>query len=154
MGDRVSVSLSIPTAVIDRAEKIIGKRYVFEHSGLNQSKLLTKYLFDEINCGDLVFLPNLVAAGIPYNSLWESGYGFEAGGEYCRYTPDGTPIIKRIFASEVNPDFSKLLQIIDTPAELKVFLRTHQEKTEVLPWDNQVIFGKHHITKRLLKDIE
>lgn len=148
MSDRCYVVLTIPTACKDRALSIIGGGY----GSIDEGTAFCHYNFEEVNYGELRFLDKLRDAGIPYTSAWERGSEYAPGEETCRYTSNGEMIVKELYEGCDAPTLEPLLERIDDPYKLREYILNHKEKVAVLPWDNQVEYGKLYATKRLISN--
>lgn len=109
-----------------------------------------RFDFYEVINGQLEFLPELQKQGIAYNSSWDRGVDFDHGTEYCRFTKDGKKIVKTIFDYQINPSLHELIKLKDRPKRLRDFVLKHEKKLEVLPWDNQVEYGKIYSLRQLI----
>lgn len=110
----------------------------------------TEYQFYDVAEGNLYFLPALVAAGISYESAWESGQEYGAGTEILRFTKEGEAVGKTNYVYDLNPDIGQLMELIDKPEELRQFIVNHQEEHATLPWENQEENGKIFLTRKLI----
>lgn len=108
------------------------------------------YEFEEVNYGELPFLGEFRKAGIPYESRWERGGEYSAGEQSCRFTADGSVITKERDDDEVNPDLDLLFSSIDDHEALKKIIQERHDAVTVLPWENQVEYGKRYVMKQLL----
>lgn len=149
MGDRTYVTLSILTAQVKAAEQIITNDYD-EKQTYGDNGILTYYTYSQVNYGELDFLDALEVAGIAYTSEWGPGSEFGAGAKTCRFTKDGAVFVKEIYDTELNPDMGGLLERIDNYQQLKDYILQHKERTSVLPWDNQIEYGKLYRTHQLI----
>ena len=107
--------------------------------------------FNEVFYGELDGLAGLQKEGIPYNSYWQAGHGYSAGGEYVRFTTEGEMVKKTIYVEEETAiQIHKLLKVLDDHAALKKVILDHQNFLTILPFDNQEEFGKRYRTKQLI----
>jgi hypothetical protein len=152
MGDRTYVSLYVLKEHADEAKKIIKVSADGMPSDEGASSADTLYLFgfDEVNYGDLKCLPQLQAAGIAFDSSWERGSGYSPGTKSCRFTPEGECIIKEIYDGDQDPEMHELLKRINDYTQLKEYILNHREAHTVLPWDNQIEYGKIYRTLQLI----
>lgn len=146
MGDRTTVTLAFLQSQQDEALKHFDQ--VASEAEIVDD--LAYHSFYEINYGNLEFLDALQAAGIAYDSTWDSGSGFDSGTRSCRFMPDGTAVIKEIYESENNPNLGALLSRIDDLLALRQFILEYHQKISVLPWDNQEEYGKRHQITQLI----
>ena len=145
MGDRTSVTLSIPTVLIETALPFLDN-----YQDESNSETLSYFTYYEVNYGELDFLCHLIAAGIPFDSEWCAGSEYGAGCKSCRFTPEGEEIINEIYDDGRNPCHTSLMALIDNPSALRAYILAHDERIKVLPWDNQVEYGKLYRTKQLI----
>jgi len=146
VGDRVSVDLTVLTSQANAARNIFPDYWENNTSG----EQLTTFTFSEVNYGNLDFLPQLVAAGIAYESNWGCGSEFNDGTEYLRFNDKGEDIEITLYERSENPDMSLLMKHIDDPVKLRQLVINHLEATTVLPWDNQEDYGKVYRTVQLI----
>lgn len=146
MGDRTYVTLSVLSAHKEQVTALSEDTY---NSDWEQP---TKhyFVFGEVNYGELDFLDKLQDAGIAYDSEWEAGSEYGSGGEHCRFTAEGEIVLKEIYDSEINPNLTQLISLIDQPEALRNFILHHKEQITTLPWDNQEEYGKLYRTKQLI----
>ena len=145
MGDRTYVTLTIPSALADLALPLLD---AYDDSGEDSGNRYFTFL--AVNYGELDFLPQLMEAGIPFNSEWASGNEYGAGCKSCRFTPEGELIIKEIYDEGINPCHTSLMSLIDSPSALRAYILAHDERITALPWDNQVEYGKLYRAKQLI----
>ena len=146
MGDRTFVSLYVPTELAQIAEKIIASDAIEQW----QEGALTVLGFAEVNYGELDNLALLEEAGIPYNSSWAEGGNYSPGTEFCRFTSEGDPIIKSFTNAELNPNINILKTLFESPDILINYLKKFIEDTAIIPWDNQVEYGKRYKVRQLI----
>lgn len=146
MGDRTSVILSVPEQFKEIIEELDSHDHDWE--GANNTHCFQYY---EVNYGELDFLKELEARGIPYNSDWDAGSEYTAGSKYCRFTPEGSIDIKGVYDNDRNPSIDKLMGLIESPEKLIEFIQIHHEKISALPWDNQVEYGKLYLARKLIE---
>ena len=146
MGDRTTVHLTVLTTQA-RAAKELFDYHSEEYEGVG----ITSFVFNEINYGELPFLPALREAGIAYDSCWDDGNEYHSGTASCRFSPTGEDIRKGIYDNARNPSLDALILLIDRPAELRQAILDQQEKIRVLPLDSdQEAYGKLYRTHALL----
>jgi hypothetical protein len=146
VGDRTTVTL---TFLQSQQEEAL-KHFDQVASGAEIVDDLAHHVFYDVNYGNLEFLDDLQAAGIAYDSTWDSGSGFTSGTKSCRFMPDGTAVIKEIYESENNPNLGSLMSRIDDLLALRQFVLEHHQSVSVLPWDNQEEYGQRYRTKQLI----
>lgn len=114
---------------------------------------LYSFQFEEVRDGSLSFLPELKKLGIAYDSVWQRDYEIEPGAEHCRFTSTGEAIIKTIWESDECVGLSSLIDLLGKPnplPEIRKFVFEKQNNIFILPWDNQVEYGKLHRVNQLL----
>ena len=146
MGDRTEVYLSIPHELRGQAEIIIGDAT----DEYWQEGTLAVLGYMQVDYGELPNLEYLKEAGIPYDSCWQAGGNFGAGKEACRFTPEGECIMRTIYDADLNPNISHLNTLLNTPDILINYLKKFIENTTILPWDNQVEYGKRYKMRQLI----
>jgi hypothetical protein len=147
MGDRTSVTLTIPKGMpIPKYVKQSGGQFWEEESNI--------FYFEEVNYGELDFLHKLLEDGIPYDSEWDAGAEFGAGGEYLRFNAEGEAVLKTIYERDRSPSGSVLIDLLDDPKELVKYLKAFYEKIAILPVDNQEEYRKIYLMKRLIQPKE
>ncbi len=146
MGDRTTVTLHVPKEYAGDATRLIGNGYWVK----SEEDDFAYIVYEEINYGELPNLPLLIKAGIPYTYSWSSGCEYGEGAEYGRFTPEGEPDVKSFCDSKTAIDVERLHRLINKPEELIALICKEKAKYEVLPWDNQVEYGKLYRTKQLI----
>ena len=162
MGDRTSVTLTVPTIYKDAAMAVFAANEAspedsFENGGgvnAQNPHNLHCFCFYEVNYGTLQFLDDLMKAGIPFDSDWGSGSEYGPGCETCRFTDEGEAIRKEVSDDSKNPDLKSLMDIIDDHAALKRVIEARYEEVTSLPWDNQIENSKRYRLKQLIKSQE
>lgn len=146
MGDRTCVTLTFPAELEDLVISIS------DNKGDDRWKDpdLISLVFYEVNFGNLHFLEALHDKGIPYDSAWEAGSNYQAGTEYCRFTETGEAVLKIVYDDNINPDINRLVQLVHNYAALKNFILNHHEEYSVLPWDDQIKYGKRYQARQLV----
>ena len=146
MGDRTTVTLTVPHDFADIVEEIDGanEREPSTEGGLIY---LTYY---EVNYGELRFLKKLKEQGIPYDSAWCDGDEYGSGTKSLRFTPEGEAIELELYDADANPEMHTLIGLIDDPVALRQYILDHQASRQVLPWDNQVEYGKIYRARQLI----
>ena len=148
MGDRTYVQLTFPKEHYDVVKPFAEDACTEDYYAHTPN--LYCFCFSEVNTGDLDFLRELRNLGIAYNSSWDRGDNYKEGVEYCRFTPEGKRVIKTIYDGDENPRINELLIRIDSYEELKQYILDHAERHSILPWDNQVEYGKIYRAMRLI----
>lgn len=138
MGDRTTVTLTVPHDFANIVEEI-DKANKREPSTEGNLIFLTYY---EVSYGELHFLKKLKEQGIPYDSAWCDGGEYSSGTKSLRFTPEGEAIELEIYDDDANPKMGALMNLIDDPVALRQYILDHRASRPVLPWDNQVEYGK------------
>lgn len=151
MGDRTSVQLTILKKQSEQAKILFTYPPDEEDTSWGSGEIEQSFFtFFEVNYGELGFLGLLHEAGIAYDSSWDAGGEYGPGTISARYTPEGDLILKRISDEQINPDLGTLMALIDAPSGLRNFILTHKELITVLPWDDQIKYGKLYLTRKLI----
>lgn len=107
--------------------------------------------FDSVPYGDLEFLPNLVIAGIAYDSHWSGDLEYGEGTEHARFTPEGNLVLMSVYEEAINPPLEDLLRRIEDYTALKEYVLTYAAKVTPLPLDpQQEINGKLYLATQLI----
>lgn len=146
MGDRTYVTLSVLKSQEQKASSLF--TYSPDEDWLDDQ--LAHFGFPEVNYGNLGFLYELRAAGIAYDSRWESGGDYGPGTESLRFTQGGEAIENTVYDSGKNPDLQYLMDRIDKPEELRSYILKHHKEVTNLPWENQEEYGKLYQAKQLI----
>lgn len=150
MGDRTNVSLRVLKEHLSTVESIYKSRGWNAYQEVSGDAHVD---FDSkgVNYGQLPFLPDLVRAGIAFDSRWDSGDTYSSGTEYSRFTEVGAVKRLSIYDNEINPDIEVIRALLDKPDELVTFLKQHIDSKLVMPWDNQLEFAKLYLTLQLIQ---
>lgn len=146
MGDRTTVTLTVPYDFADIVEEIEEA----QERDFNTEGNLIFLTYYEVNYGELRFLKKLKEQGIPYDSAWCDGNEYGPGTKSLRFTPEGEAIEMELYDDDANPDMNALMCRIDDPVALRQYILNHQASRQVLPWDNQVEYGKLYRTRQLI----
>lgn len=149
MGDRTYVSLYVPIACEEETIKVI-KAAWGEFNIENKTETLCAFGFEEVNYGELDFLPQLKERGIAYDSDWGSGGSYGAGSEMLRFTPEGEAKCITVYDEDRGIDICKLMSVLEDHAALKKVILEEAQNKVPLPWDNQVEYGKIYRTRKLI----
>ncbi len=147
MSDRTSVTLHVLKVDADKARATFNDSPAYTDTS---DELLTEFGFDDVNYGNLPFLPKLLEAGIAYNSSWGSGDSYGPGTFSLRFTAEGNPVTWELYDETINPNLVDLMERIDKPVELRQYLLAHEAKTIEPTWDNQEEFSKIFRAKQLI----
>ena len=153
MGDRTDVTLTVLETDREATINIIKSTKQWRSSNYigNAGNISFCYFdFEEVNYGDLPFLPLLIQAGIPFDSSWGHGSEYDPGTTSCRFLDNGHAQVKDNIPSDPSIAITALLARIDKPAELVQYIRDKEDEFTVLPWDNQEENKKTYRTLRLL----
>jgi hypothetical protein len=147
MGDRTTVTLCIPKEF----EEITSKLIADDPWDTSSTEKLSYLVFEEVNYGELSNLDLLIENGIPYTATWERGGEFDPGSEYARFTPEGNVEVKTIYCSDESIPIHVLLSWAEKSTQFLLdSLNDANARIAVLPWDNQVQYGKIYKTKLLI----
>ena len=91
-----------------------------------------------------------MAEGVAFDSYWEAGDEFESGAKHCRFTPEGKVIIKDILESQHSLPVHELKRLMQNHTDIMDYIKARLAFLAVLPWDNQVDYGKRHVICRLI----
>jgi hypothetical protein len=108
------------------------------------------FSYYDVTYGELPFLVDLRDKGIAYDSAWDKGDEYDSGAESCRFTSEGTAVVKTLYDSDRNPNLELLTLFLDDPIGLHGVITDHITSLEVLPWDNQAEYGKVYRTIQLI----
>lgn len=165
MSDRCSVSLYIREdqaeafEAIPETERIEEDRMICPMSIVNnETQTEALYEYDEVNYGELKFLPILQAQGIAYEAHWCSGSEYEEGIEYCRFTKEGELDLKIIYTSDRGPAGIELIKCLNDGVytneqrldRISKIIRVWEKTVTILPWDNQIEYGRIYRTVQLI----
>jgi len=156
MSDSTHVTLTIPSSLAEKAKEI------FDGGPADKYPDISQYNFENVNYGELDFLDKLQSAGIPFDSDWEQGDEYGKGCESLRFSEDGEAIRKTIYVSEINPDLHQLMAIVIDPSitdtmkltVLVTHISKHNDRINCLPWDNQAVYAKTFLTRKLIGDTD
>ena len=146
MGDRTYVTLTVPLECRAQVETITDE---YQYVDVQADNTLA-FHFEEVNYGELDCLPKLVQAGIPFTNRWEAGSNYGPGEISVRFTPEGDIVKKELSDEDNNPYMARLINLIDGPVTLRQYILDYKTSREVLPWDNQVEYGKRYQALRLI----
>lgn len=146
MGDRTTVTLTVPNEYVDTVEQISEA----QEREITLDSELTYLTYYEVNYGELHFLKKLKEQGIPYDSAWCDGDEYGPGTKSLRFTPEGEAIEMELYDDDANPEMGALMGRIDDPVALRQYILDHQASRQVLPWDNQVEYGKLYRVRQLI----
>lgn len=153
MFDRTYVTLYILKEHLVRVREILECHGVLHDAlfhNMGVSPITAAFEFEDVNYGDLPFLDELQQEGIAYISYWEAGDKYGASKQVLRFTPEGEAIVKKLYDSEENPPLYELMEHLNNPDKLIKFIKDHHSTRQILPWDNQVEYGKKY---RLMRTI-
>ena len=146
MGDRTYVTLTVPLECRAQVEAITDE---YQDVYVQADNTLT-FHFEEVNYGELDCLSKLVQAGIPFTNRWEAGSNYGPGEISVRFTSEGDIVKKELFDENDNPSMAQLINLIDDPVALRQYILDYKTNREVMPWDNQVEYGKRYLARRLI----
>lgn len=148
MGDRTTVYLTLPKLLIKFAVPLF--KIAPEDSDLILNSDYVTYTFYDCKYGELSFTDKLTELGIPHNREWESGHEYSAGVETIRFTSEGKVQRIVIYDGSRRIDIDTLVELINNYEDLKEYILTKQKENEVLPWDNQIEYGRIYMARRLI----
>lgn len=150
MGDRTTVTLTVPTEHAGMVEELLKDERLDD--GVHDEKSgLTCYTLYEVNYGEINGLDLLQDAGIAYNSAWEAGDCYGPGCASLRFLEDGTAVIKEIYDSCHSIQINDLMLHIDDFELLRQMIRKQYDYLQVFPWTNQVEYGKRYLARKLIQ---
>jgi len=144
MSDRTSVTLYFLASQRDKVDAIIeplNERPQTDDGGTEDGQDLWIYSYDEVNYGELNFLPLLAAAGIAYESAWGSGSEYEEGSEYCRFTKEGECKVTTVNSGELSISIGLMMTMLHQPDALVQYIKDRHAENTVLPWTDQAAHG-------------
>jgi len=153
MGDRTSVSLFFLASQKEKVDTIlkdIDEEPQWEDAAQEDGQKLLAYHYDEVNYGELGFLNLLQAAGIAYESAWNSGSDYDEGSDYCRFTKEGECLIKTVSESELSISIELMMTMTHQPNALVDYIKARNEENSVLPWTNQAEYGPTYVAMQLI----
>lgn len=149
MGDRVSVTISVPTVLADATEALIEK-YDGNYTEVEEFTLSTDYGFDEVNYGNLECEQHLTAAGIAWIKSWGAGGGFTAGTAWAMFREDGSLHAGEFGDASPEEVLREFFNLIDQPQNLADALRAKRDEITSPSWENQVEYGKRYLAVNLI----
>ena len=154
MGDRTAVTLDIPKVDFERTQEEPWFEYGEEICEYNQDGVeLISIIHYEVNYGELPFLHELTARGIPYDVRWEAGGNYTAGYGFLRFTPEGKAKLIEYHDEDENPPLQKLLSLsvgLPDSHPLRQYLLQWQEDHVPDGWENQEQYGELYRALQLL----
>lgn len=152
MGDRCYMSLTVKSEQMDEV------RSIFKEAGNNPSEFVMDngqgfgFLgFEEVNYAKLEGIEAVQAAGIPFDLENTAGHDYEASTLYCRFTEEGTMQFQELCAEDEIVRLNDLLKIVDDHAALKALILQADADRQIIPWDNQVEYGKRYVARQLIQ---
>jgi hypothetical protein len=149
MGDRTSVTLSVPVEQLSAALEIL-ERYDGVPESEEENDLSVDLQFSEVNYGDLRSEAHLTAAGIAWMKSWGPGGDYNAGTAWTMFNEHGD-LIKFTYSDEsAEETLRPYFDLLDEPEALIQALRIEKAKMTPPAWDNQVEYGKRYRTRNLI----
>jgi len=145
MGDRTYVTLTVQKEHWDAVNELDPGE-----GATAETDTLVCIGYEEVNYGELYFLPELIKQGIAYDSSWANGDEYPEGEESTRFTSEGRLVTKSFGPTSGTVDITDLVKLLDTPEELKTFILKAKEKEEVLGWEDQIANGKIYRARQLI----
>lgn len=153
MGDRTYVYLTVPEVHFDYVCDVYKYDIDPNYSTTTVANSLVSFEFEEINYGELHDLHKLIEAGIAFTSAWCRGDEYGEGEHSVRFTPEGEKVETNYFEAELCINYHDLKAMFKTGEPLfhiETRLNSMAKQCELLPWDNQVEYGKLYLTRKLL----
>jgi len=153
MGDRTYVILQVLRDHEDAVGDIIEKSGWKADEGYPQPADPHRFYlfgFEDVNYGELGFLPDLEEKGIPYDSSWASGDEYGEGTRSCRFDSEGNKIVKELYDADAGIPLFKLMELLHDFTALATAIREKRDALYVLPWDEQIHNGKLFLTHQLI----
>lgn len=154
MGDRTECQILIPAERFEDANAVlIANSYHGYDNNFPSSEGtdLTCVYFSGVNYGKLSCEDELINLGIPFTWRWENGSEFSAGESHVRFTEQGYMCTKELYDDELNNvDLAGLIQHLNNYTDLRDYILKAKEDLTVLPWTNQVEYGKLYLLKQLI----
>lgn len=152
MGDRTYVTLTVRRADKDRVLQICDTAdYAPETPDQDPNDVNFVHMgFEDVNYGELPFLPALEKAGIPFESSWASGDEYGEGTSYCRYNDEGDHVPYVLYEENYLVPIHELMKRLHDYNSLAEFIREKDQGLQIIPWDNQERNAKLFLTKQLI----
>ena len=148
MSDRVSVSVIVPTLLVEKAIDLIAKysgdpNEVIEHPATVEGLPLSELVYYEVVDGWLSAMDSeavLDAANIPYDYSWEATGDAKAGAAHGRILTDGRYKTTSVTEGEEAPFMHVMLGLISEEKlqDLAALITKHAETTHPIPWETQI----------------
>lgn len=150
MGDRTWCTLTIPAECLEQACELLDN--VGPENAEESLPGLSYFSYDGVNYGKMAESEeeDLKAAGIPFDWEWGDGSDYHAGCTHIRFTEAGELIVRNIQEGDEDPPLYGLKPLIDKPAELRQYILDWEAEHTVLPWTDQVEYGKRYRTLQLI----
>lgn len=148
MGDRVTVTLTVPTELVPLIQSKVDGWSGIEN--LTEDLGKTTAVFYDCGYGNLDFEKDLVKLGVAYTKSWEAGSDWGSGSEHIRFTEHGEVVDRVIYDDAMGISIDLLMPHIEDHEKLKELIQKKAEHLYVLPWDNQVEYGKRYQARQLI----
>jgi hypothetical protein len=149
MGDRVGVTLTVPTALVKEARCII-EQCDGGFDDTMECGEFTDLVFVAVNYANLACEQYLTAAGIAWMISWNAGGSFPAGTAWCMFNEDGSPHATEYSDECPEQTLSPFFHLIDKPKELLTALQAKKAEMTSPSWGNQVEYGKRYRAIQLI----
>lgn len=160
MGDRTHVELTILSKQCDLFEASQLDTGWYEKTIYEEHAC---YAYDEVNYGDLTygddqFYERITNQGIAFDVDWKSGSDYGSGCISARFNNLGILIKVQIYENSINLNINKLLSVIKSDyrtvfqkyLEMRKIILKHEKTILVIPWTDQIEWGRIHRTKLLI----
>ena len=156
MAEYFACWLKIPEECQEQLEQIVSDYDDFDWMLVGANPRIIEYIFNEVKWGELDFLDQLHEQGIPFD--FSNDHSEDSRHISCRFTSDGEMILQDYFESDTRiegNDFIRTIDLCTSPEEKLKFLNEQYMKLSnlltLLPWDNQVEYGKLYRTRKLIE---
>lgn len=152
VSNRTNVVLYVLESQAEEVQDIFEQNFPYvkpDESGYTPG--LIYFEFDDVMHGELHFLPELLKAGIAYDSCWEEADSYSEGTEHARFNEHGVLQVLSVNSEEKNLSLCVLMPLIDNPEKLKEYILKRQQEITPLSWDNQEEWGKRYLVMQLVK---
>lgn len=144
----MTVILTVPTELVPLIQANVdgwsGKEDLIKDS------VKATAVFYNCNYGNLDFEKDLVKLGVAYTKSWEAGSDWGSGSDHIRFTEHGEVINRTIYDADIGIRVDLLMPHIEDHEKLKKLIQKKAEYLYVLPWDNQVEYGKRYQARQLI----
>ena len=151
MGDCTDCSMTVLKEHYEEARNILMANFYKGYIHDIEHTQFAHIYYSGINYGNLKCDKELIAAGIPFTWYWGNGSEYGAGEQYCRFTETGELILKKIYEKDADRiSLSTLIKKLNNYEDLRECILQFERDQQVLPWDNQIEYGKLYKLKQLI----